>query len=291
MGEFYPLVSQKGGVAFLGYSRWGWVSISYQLFEKFLEYLFDGNSLHHVGVAEALSRCAYPSYRDIDYGHNLFGDPEMPVWTETPSDLAVVHPEEVTMGWRTVNFSVTSQGAGVGDASVCLTLHDKIMFLDTTDADGNLSCEVNLDDVGEMSLVVTKPNFIPYVDSITVSLLADVDEDETDFSIEAFELFQNYPNPFNPVTSIQYSVGSRQTEKAVDDSQFMVRSPIHITLKIYNVLGQKVRTLVDEPKKSGNYRVIWDGKDDKGNDVSSGIYFCTLQTENFKSTKKMTLLK
>jgi len=284
VGEFYSLTHQKGGVAFLGYSRWGWVSVSYRLFEKFLEYLFDSDLGHHIGVAEALSRCAYPSYRDINYGHNLFGDPEMPVWTEIPSDLAVVHPDGVTIGWRTINFSVTSQGSGVGDALVCLTLRDRLMFLGETDPDGNLSCEINLDDVGEMSVVVTMPNFIPYVDSITVSLSADVDEDEDDFGIQSFELFQNYPNPFNPVTSIQYSVGSRQTKTA--DGSFA-----HTTLKIYNVLGQRVRTLVDEPQKVGNYQVIWDGKDDGGEDVSSGIYFYTLKVNNYRETKKMTLLK
>ncbi|MCK4403558.1 MAG: T9SS type A sorting domain-containing protein [candidate division Zixibacteria bacterium] len=284
VGEFYSLTHQKGGVAFLGYSRWGWVSVSYKLCEKFLEYLFDSDLGHHIGVAEALSRCAYPSYRDINYGHNLFGDPEMPVWTQTPSDLAVVHPDGVTIGWRTINFSVTSQGSGVGDALVCLTLRDRLMFLGETDPDGNLSCEVNLDDVGEMSVVVTKPNFIPYEDSITVSLLADVDEDEANWGMESFELFQNYPNPFNPVTSIQYSVGSRQTKTA--DGSFA-----HTTLKIYNVLGQRVRTLVDEPQKAGNYQVDWDGKDDWGKDVSSGIYFYTLKVNNYRETKKITLLK
>ena len=298
VGEFYPLAPQKGGVAFLGYSRWGWVSISYKLFEKFLEYLSDDNPGHHIGVAEALSRCAYPSYRDINYGHNLFGDPEMPVWTEIPKDLAVVHPDEVNMGWRTINFSVTSQGTGAGDALVCLALQDRIMFLGETDPDGNLSCEVNLDDVGEMSVVVTKPNFIPYEDSITVSLSADVDEDEANSGIQSFELFQNFPNPFNPVTSIQYSVGSIQKKAAdggrwtVDSGQWTVDGPYaYTTLKVYNILGQKVRTLVDEPKKSGNYRVIWDGKDDKGKDVSSGIYFYTLEMENYKKTKKMTRMK
>jgi len=291
VGEFYPLVSQKGGVAFLGYSRWGWVSISYRLFEKFLEYLFDDDFRHHIGVAEALSRCAYPSYRDIDYGHNLFGDPEMPVWTGIPSDLVVVHPDEVTMGWRTLNFSVTSQGAGVGDAVVCLSLRDRIMFLGQTDPDGNLSCEVNLDDVGEMRVVVTKPNFVPYEDSITVSLMADVDEDEANSGIQSFELFQNYPNPFNPVTSIQFSVGTIQ-KKAADGGRWTPDNLCaHTTLKIYNILGQKVRTLVDEPKRSGNYEMIWDGKDYTGKNVSSGIYFYTLEVDDHRETKKMTLMK
>jgi hypothetical protein len=72
-----------GGVAFLGYSREGWTTLSYRLFGKFLECLFDEdlNPENRVGVAEAWSRCAFPYWLDLNYGHNLFGDPEMSVWT------------------------------------------------------------------------------------------------------------------------------------------------------------------------------------------------------------------
>lgn len=279
VGEYYPLAPGKGGVAYLGYSRWGWVSVSQKLFQKFLEYLFDDGLGYHLGVAEALSRCAYPGYRDIDYGHNLFGDPEMQVWTEMPSDLAAIHPEQVTMGERTIHLTASSQGTGVGGAQVCMTLRGRTMFEGETDQDGQISCDVNLDDVGEMSLVVTKSDFVPYEDSITITLTSDVDEDEADEAgIPSFELSQNHPNPFNPATTIHYSVAG-------------VRTPAHTTLKIYNILGQKVRTLVDEPKRRGSYRTVWDGKDDAANDVSSGIYFYTLEVGNLRETKKMTLMK
>lgn len=88
---------------------------------------------------------------------------------------------------------------------------------------------------------------------------------------------QNYPNPFNPITVIRYSISSAR--------------PIHTSLKIYNILGQKLRTLVDEPKRAGNYEVIWDGKDDKGKEVASGIYFYRLKVAEFIECKKMLLLK
>lgn len=278
VGEFYPLVPQKGGVAFLGYSRWGWVSISYKLFEKFLGYLFDENLGHHVGVAEALSRCAYPAYRDIDYGHNLFGDPEMPVWTETPSPLSVDHPDEIILGKQTIELSVSSSGSGVEGAQVCMTLRGQTLFLGETDQDGELSCNLDLNDIGEMNLVVTKPHLVPYEDSITISLSSDVDDDDDDVSTFSFELSQNHPNPFNPSTNIRYTVDSRQTSK-------------NTSLKIYNILGQKVRTLVNEEKQPGQYLAVWDGKDDGANDVSSGIYFYILETGEFRETKKMTLIR
>lgn len=99
---------------------------------------------------------------------------------------------------------------------------------------------------------------------------------------QRFELSQNYPNPFNPSTTIPYTVNG---------SQFMVHSPIHTTLKIYNLLGQLVRTLVDEEKTPGNYDVTWDGKDNLGKEVASGTYFYQLKIKDFTTTKKMILLR
>ena len=69
------------------------------------------------------------------------------------------------------------------------------------------------------------------------------------------------------------------------------RSPLHTTLKIFNLLGQEVRTLVDEPQEAGYYTVTWDGKDRFGNDVASGVYFYRLQAGDFARTKRMVLLK
>ncbi len=59
----------------------------------------------------------------------------------------------------------------------------------------------------------------------------------------------------------------------------MFMGPIRTTLKIYNILGQLVRTLVDEEKLPGRYEVVWDGKDDRGKEVTSGVYFYRLETE------------
>jgi hypothetical protein len=113
-----------------------------------------------------------------------------------------------------------------------------------------------------------------------------------------FALLGNYPNPFNPATSIQFRVGSLEfrkpihtTQKSVNSSQFIVNSPSHITLSIYNILGQRVKTLVNEDKLPGEYKVVWDGKDENGEPVSSGIYFYKLVAGDFCATKKMILIK
>jgi len=118
-----------------------------------------------------------------------------------------------------------------------------------------------------------------YIDDVQISLKPTSVPEEPISIPTCFALHQNYPNPFNPVTSIQYAVGSRQTR------------PLHTSLKIYNILGQEVRTLVDEPKLPGTYQVIWDGRDDEGNDLASGIYFYRLQTGDSTEAKKMLLLK
>jgi flagellar hook assembly protein FlgD len=88
-------------------------------------------------------------------------------------------------------------------------------------------------------------------------------------------LKQNYPNPFNPETRIEYSV-------AVSE---------HVLLQIFNQRAQLIRTLVNEPQAPGSYMKIWDGKDESGNSVASGIYLYRLQAGKFSETKKMIKLQ
>ncbi|MGB8657129.1 MAG: SBBP repeat-containing protein [Candidatus Zixiibacteriota bacterium] len=90
-----------------------------------------------------------------------------------------------------------------------------------------------------------------------------------------FALSQNYPNPFNPTTKIEFTLSK---------SGF-------VTLQIYDVMGRKVRTLVAENLPSGYKSVIWDGKNDAGKDVASGVYFYQLKVGDFSEPKKMVLLK
>ncbi len=88
-------------------------------------------------------------------------------------------------------------------------------------------------------------------------------------------LSQNYPNPFNPITEICFSLPKSS----------------HAKLEIYNIIGKKVTTLVDEVMGSGEHRVIWDGRDNGGTEAASGLYFYRLSTENCSVSKKMLMLK
>jgi len=91
----------------------------------------------------------------------------------------------------------------------------------------------------------------------------------------AFVLEQNHPNPFNPVTQIRFALPSDGTAE----------------LRVYNIAGQEIRTLASRNFSAGEHSVSWDGKDNLGNPVSSGVYFYQLRSTNFTQMKKMVLLR
>ena len=91
----------------------------------------------------------------------------------------------------------------------------------------------------------------------------------------SFALEPNYPNPFNPHTMVRYALPEAQ----------------QVRLEIYDLLGQKVRTLVDGAQPPGSYRLVWDGRNDRGLAVASGVYFYRLKTPQFRHTRKMLLLR
>jgi hypothetical protein len=102
--------------------------------------------------------------------------------------------------------------------------------------------------------------------------ITDVDDDELP---SASLLYQNYPNPFNPVTQIRYGL----------------RESCHVRLAVYDVTGRSVTVLVDEVQESGNRTVTWNGQDQAGRQVASGMYFYQLIAGEYTSTKKMILVR
>jgi M6 family metalloprotease-like protein len=98
---------------------------------------------------------------------------------------------------------------------------------------------------------------------------------------EGFALAQNYPNPFNPSTTIQYTVGGNGS----------LKEPVATRLVVYNALGRRVKTLVDKFQLPGTYSVVWDGRNEGGKRVASGVYLYRLESGNRAQTKKAVLLK
>jgi len=99
--------------------------------------------------------------------------------------------------------------------------------------------------------------------------------DEPNSLLPDFALRQNYPNPFNPSTQIEFELQRRSITR----------------LTVYNILGQQVRNLVNAELSAGQHRITWDGSDDAGDLVSTGIYFYRIEAEGFTESRKMVLLK
>lgn len=116
---------------------------------------------------------------------------------------------------------------------------------------------------------------------IQLNAVTAVETDNSSNSIPTrFELEQNYPNPFNPTTNIHYQVPMN----------------VKIVIKVYNILGQDIRTLVDKQQEAGNYLIQWDGKDENGKLVPSGLYFYQMKAftkdgMDFQKITKMSLIK
>ena len=93
-----------------------------------------------------------------------------------------------------------------------------------------------------------------------------------------FSLSQNYPNPFNPSTTIAYAVPAG-------------REDVPVRLRVYDIRGRLVRSLVEEERDAGRYRVHWDGRDDRGTRVASGVYLYRIEADDFVSTRKIVVVR
>ncbi|MBD3288928.1 T9SS type A sorting domain-containing protein [candidate division KSB1 bacterium] len=133
------------------------------------------------------------------------------------------------------------------------------------DRDGIIQYTNTEYDVNTMKIIVEG-----LIDFVSVD-----DDSKTNGLPSEFRLEQNYPNPFNPSTVISYSI---PTESIV-------------SLEIYNLLGQKVRTLVSTKQKAGSYRITWNGSNEEGNALTSGLYIYRFKAGAFIRSKKMFLLK
>ncbi len=132
--------------------------------------------------------------------------------------------------------------------------------------------------LGEYNVNVNGINYV--VDTSNVIYFMDINNltSASEFNYELpknFHLRQNYPNPFNPSTTIEYQVSKQ----------------MNVKIDIYNSNGELIKELLDEEKNDGNYSVVWNGRDDKGNLVASGTYLYQIQTGDFVQEKKMILLK
>jgi len=127
-----------------------------------------------------------------------------------------------------------------------------------------------------MDVKQSQPDYFPGTpDNLFHKEFTKVEKTQAAVLPKTINLAQNYPNPFNPETLIRFELPKRSFVK----------------VEVYNTLGQTIRTLIAEQKPAGVHIIKWDGKDDQGSSVSSGVYFYSLETGDFRQVKKMVLLR
>lgn len=143
-------------------------------------------------------------------------------------------------------------------------------IINVANLDGDAEDEVAYTGIPRGNDATDPPQPIVILDHIIVGI-----DDNVAALPDGFELHQNYPNPFNPETQISFTIPRALT----------------VSLKIYNMLGQEVTTLVSETKTAGTHTVSWNGTSNQGIKVASGVYVYTIKAGEFVQSKKMTFMK
>jgi hypothetical protein len=278
---------QNFAAAFIGNSRYGWFNEgqtegpSPHLQREFVDALYH-DKLYRIGEAFLESKIATAPWvnapgqweegalRWCFYDNNVLGDPAMGIWTNEPIAIQVNYSTSIPPGAPSVDVSVTSEGNPV-EGLTCAVLKDNLLYgVGITDTSGNATITLDppIIELGSAELVISGYNCLPSSYSLIITSI----EDDGSKVLAPYEtkLYDNYPNPFNPSTRIKYQVSSIS----------------HVSLVVYDVLGNEVATLVNEEKPSGSYEVSFDASM-----FASGIYYYRLTVGTYAETKKMILLK
>jgi hypothetical protein len=161
-------------------------------------------------------------------------------------------------------------------AMVAISQDDSNSVIDATD---NYWGVTDSSQIESLIYHLTDSTHIPLVEFVPFATEPfDIDDTSStgpDLEPAVFTLGQNYPNPFNPATTIEFTLPSRR----------------HVELSVYNILGRKIRRLLDESMSAGEHCVEWDGLDSNGYQAPTGVYFYSLHAGDITQTKKMLLLK
>lgn len=281
------LEATNGGGFFIGNSRYGWYWPGHpgygtgDVFDReFFKSLFVRN-FDNLGVVHAdakIQRIPWSTYDNADrwtqFTSNLFGDPETPVWKDTPLWMVVHHPDTTGLGERQIEVEAYSAGNPLAQAKVCLWMDPSIYQVDFTGIDGIARFNLTVEDTGQILVTVSRNGYMPYVGSIAVSedLAGVAFGNDGAFSIAVTK------NPVRDVAIFSYSLPSR----------FVNEKAGKATLSIYDVLGRQVDVIDLEGSKG---LVEWSVKDSARKSISSGIYYARLSLGGRAATTKLVILR
>ncbi len=259
-----------GAVAFVANSRWGWVGSSHLLQRAF----FDSAFAHPDRPAVAAmydSKLRYHYVRDVVYGQNFYGDPTLIVYDDVPGELSV----EVQAESGAWDIDVSAAGEPVNNCLIVLCDTLGMVERVSTDDQGHVSISADYEPLNSYTVAAIKPGYTIELKAFAPSIAADADDPVDDNLPRDYGLSQNYPNPFNPHTTIRFDLPRRS----------------QVDLSVYNVLGQHTATLSEGVLPFGTYEVTWDGRNQHGAAVASGVYFYRLIADGFTEEKKMVLVR
>ena len=282
------LEAASGGGFFVGNSRYGWYwpgASGYgtgDLFDReFFKSIFvrGFTNLGTIHADAKVQRIPYSGYDDTDrwaqFSLNLLGDPETPVWLDTPKALAVTHPAELETGNHTFAVSVASSGSPVAQARVCLWKGNDVYLVGQTAAGGSVTFDVAPADTGTLLVTVTKGGYLPYLGSSQVidassGVAAGRGPGRWELAAE--------PNPAFGTVEICFSL-----------PEAALGADAKPRVAIYDAAGRLVANLAADRAAHG--RVAWNGKSAGGVDVPPGIYFLEMTAGQESVSAKVVLLR
>jgi hypothetical protein len=199
-----------------------------------------------------------------------------PIVMSAIPDTTVAQDNGPIDNYRDLNdvFSDVEEGTAL---AFTIENSDTVLLTATIDADSALDLSIAPGQSGEATLIVcaTDSSANAVCDTLLITVNGTATAVPGPVIPERFALYQNAPNPFNPSTVIRFDLAE----------------PGRVDLRIYDISGRIVRTLINRDMSAASHHTVWDGRNDRGTPVASGVYFYRLVTRDFRATKKMLVLK
>jgi hypothetical protein len=296
-GRYGIEVANRADSNYIRYNKF--INDKIKIYNQSNSNLFLGNHISDCDTAITIDDCVGNVFEsdtivDSDF-HLVLKNNSDAIFVGTIFDSAKVRLEDnesqLTVKWFLDLQFVDENNNPLGDVEIKIfNSNDNLVITDTTNVDGQIDTQALTSYIKEKNLLISFSPFrietdIPGYDPAIVDLNENkaikitpsgvVGIDKKKFLPLKFTLSQNYPNPFNPLTRISYELPGR----------------LPVSLKIYDINGRLVRIIVNEQQSAGEKIAQWDGKDQLGRIVTSGIYFYKLEAGPFKHIKRMVLLK